>query len=408
MHKTETLHIKNFGPINNAIIDINKITVMIGEQGSGKSTVAKLYALFTWLEKALMRHSLTIQNVTGYSRFRKTYCAYNNINDYFKPDTELYFSGIHYYFAYKGDQLEITETDSAQNDTFSISKVMYIPAERNILGSTDHPSRLKGLGGAMMTLLEEYDNAKIKNKNGYALPFGNAGFEYDLLNDLPKLRQADFEIKLSAASSGFQSALPMLLVSKNLSEMVRDSSLNTDLSGKEQKALLKEVESILNDDTLSEEVRKASLRTLSLRYRYSRFVNIVEEPELNLFPDSQKNVLYELVAETNNQPDNRLMLTTHSPYIINYLAIAVKAGQIASKANGNDRIMEHINAIVPLPSKTAENELSIYELSNGEANKLSVYEGIPSDNNFLNNKLNDTNLMFDKLLDIEENLNAPR
>ena len=180
------------------------------------------------------------------------------------------------------------------------------------------------------------------------------------------------------------------------------------MSGKEQKALLKEVESILNDDTLSEEVRKASLRTLSLRYRYSRFVNIVEEPELNLFPDSQKNVLYELVAETNNQPDNRLMLTTHSPYIINYLAIAVKAGQIASKANGNDRIMEHINAIVPLPSKTAENELSIYELSNGEANKLSVYEGIPSDNNFLNNKLNDTNLMFDELLDIEENLNAPR
>ena len=33
---------------------IDKYTVLIGGQGTGKSTVAKLFSLFTWLEKALV------------------------------------------------------------------------------------------------------------------------------------------------------------------------------------------------------------------------------------------------------------------------------------------------------------------------------------------------------------------
>lgn len=55
----EELYIEHFGPIIEARVPINKITVLIGQQGSGKSTIAKLYSLFVWMEKSLMRHSLT-------------------------------------------------------------------------------------------------------------------------------------------------------------------------------------------------------------------------------------------------------------------------------------------------------------------------------------------------------------
>lgn len=61
-------------------------------------------------------------------------------------------------------------------------------------------------------------------------------------------------------------------------------------------------------------------------------MNVVEEMELNLFPDSQKNVLYELIADAYKLSGNRLLMTTHSPYVINYLALAVKARQLADKA----------------------------------------------------------------------------
>ncbi|MCA1764448.1 MAG: ATP-binding protein, partial [Flavobacteriales bacterium] len=55
------IRIRNFGPIkegnieNDGWIDIKKVTLFIGNQGSGKSTVAKLISTFTWLEKALVR-----------------------------------------------------------------------------------------------------------------------------------------------------------------------------------------------------------------------------------------------------------------------------------------------------------------------------------------------------------------
>ena len=55
----EELYIEHFGPIIEARVSIKKITVLIGRQGSGKSTIAKLYSLFVWMEKSLMRHSLT-------------------------------------------------------------------------------------------------------------------------------------------------------------------------------------------------------------------------------------------------------------------------------------------------------------------------------------------------------------
>jgi len=52
------IKIKNFGPIidgnqtNDGWIDIKKVTLFIGNQGSGKSTIAKMISAFMWLEKS--------------------------------------------------------------------------------------------------------------------------------------------------------------------------------------------------------------------------------------------------------------------------------------------------------------------------------------------------------------------
>jgi predicted ATPase len=48
------IRVKHFGPIkegysNNKWIDIKKTTIFIGNQGSGKRTVAKLISTLTWV-----------------------------------------------------------------------------------------------------------------------------------------------------------------------------------------------------------------------------------------------------------------------------------------------------------------------------------------------------------------------
>lgn len=127
--------------------------------------------------------------------------------------------------------------------------------------------------------------------------------------------------------------------------------------------------------------------------------------ELNLFPDSQKNVLYELIADAYKLSGNRLLMTTHSPYVINYLALAVKARQLADKAIKNEKLLDRIYSIVPKEGTVDAEDLVIYELHDGEVKLLEDYEGLPSDDNYLNVRLRDTNTAFDDLLEIEEELN---
>ena len=42
----EQLVVKNFGPIKEATVDFKRVTVFIGPTGGGKSTLAKLAAIF--------------------------------------------------------------------------------------------------------------------------------------------------------------------------------------------------------------------------------------------------------------------------------------------------------------------------------------------------------------------------
>ena len=54
----QQLFIKNFGPIKSGFtdskdgfFDISKLTIFVGDQGTGKSSIAKLISLFSWIEK---------------------------------------------------------------------------------------------------------------------------------------------------------------------------------------------------------------------------------------------------------------------------------------------------------------------------------------------------------------------
>lgn len=399
--ETSRLLIRNFGPVREAEIVFDRFTFFIGEQGSGKSTVLKLYSLFRWLEKALARHQITEKYLSGYSRFRKTYCAFNGLTSYFQDDSEIAFEGPVYRFHYVSGKLSVQSVEQDDDMLLSLAKVMYVPAERVILGTVDHPSRLHGLSESLRTFDEEFENAKSRLSE-YVLPFGDAKFKYDRLNDIPSIQTSQYEVRLSEASSGYQSSTSLLIVSRYLSRMVKQrSDHSSDLDPAAFKALQHDVEKIMNDASLSEDVRSASLRSISSRYSYSSFINIVEEMELNLFPTTQRMVLFELIADVHAIENNQLILSTHSPYVITDTGLAVKAWQVYQKTS-DVGIRKKICRIVPEESMIDPAHLHIYEMKDGGIHLLENYQGIPSDSNYLNNLLAQENEDFDTLMDLED------
>ena len=409
------LKIQYFGPIergfqdNSGWLKFKEITVFIGDQGSGKSTVAKVFSTLTWIEKALVREDFKPDYLKRYNRFKKQ-LSYQNLENYFNENTLINYQGEFYEIIYRGGELEIHKKKNTVQYRFP--KIMYVPAERNFVSAVDKPTLLKRLPPALYTFLDEYEEAKQSLNQAIDLPIGNARFEYRKQNRasyISSISSERFRLKLLEASSGFQSFVPLFLVTQFLTKSIIKSQdqIFNDISIDEKQRIQREIESIYSNPNLSEEIRKLSLERLSERFRYASLINIVEEPEQNLFPDSQRNMLYSLMNFRQQITGSKLVLTTHSPYIINYLSIAIKAknltDQIARSLSEASR--ERVGKIVPESAQVKPDQVVIYQLTeNGTIHRLPHFEGIPSDNNYLNENLEKSNMLYDQLLEIEDEL----
>ncbi|MFM2065064.1 MAG: hypothetical protein RLZZ507_4735 [Cyanobacteriota bacterium] len=408
------IKVKNFGPIksgfveNEGFIDLRKITVFIGNQGTGKSSIAKLISTLSWLEKQLYRGNLEIKYVTSRNRFVNTYCNYQNLKNYFLSETEIEYRGNAYSINYANGKLNISPNNNFKK--YSLPKIMYVPAERNFFSVVKRAEKIKGLPQSLFAFFEELERSQQELSGSLTLPVGDVKLEFDKINSSLNILGHDYKLNISEASSGFQSFIPLFVVSRNIALSISENqdSYQNELSGEEQKRLKIEIERILTNENLSEELKKAALEVLSSKYKNECFLNIVEEIEQNLFPQSQKDILYKLLEFTNITEGNILILTTHSPYIIDYLTLAIKANQILQNIEGlpnTDLLKSQLGNIVPLTSCVFAEDSIVYELTEkGEINKLSTYEGLPSDENYLNISLAETNKLFNDLLEIEEKI----
>jgi len=400
------LRIKNVGPIKttdnlkHGYIDFDEVTVFIGNQGTGKSTISKLYSTLTWIEKALVRGDFNVSYISQYNRFKKQ-LAYQNIGNYLNDDSFIDYIGKAYQIIYRNGKVEIIENIDEKPE-YLFPKIMYVPAERNFVSTVDRPDLVKRLPLPLYTFLEEYEYAKQNLSETITLPIGNIKFEYRKQNKKSWLIGENYKIDLLEASSGYQSLVPLFLVTNSLSKIISNES-NSSIKEKsfvDENKIRHQIDKLLNDN-ISEDIRRLLLERLSSNYKYSNFINIVEEPEQNLYPSSQKGVLFSLLSNKNKNTLNKLIITTHSPYIINYLTLAVKAFMLRERVN-NFGMFDELDSIVPVSSIVNPLSLNIYQLNeSGKIEMLNNYNGLPSDENFLNEFLGEFNNDFVKLLEIE-------
>lgn len=414
--------IRNLGPIESTgdvasdnWIEIKKVTVFIGNQGTGKSTVAKIISTLTWIEKALIRGDFPEKEFTTHSRFIKRYCAYHRLENYFKnldgeDNAEIDYEGLAYNFHYTNGKFHAVRNN---HNGYRLPQIMYVPAERNFISTIENAKMIRLSSGPLVEFLTEYNNAKIDLKEAIDLPFNSTRIEYDRLNDILNVKGDDYRIRLTEASSGYQSSVPLFLVSRHLGLTIKQRTENShaEMSSDEQHRFRLAVQSIYEDELMTEEQKRIAISALSSKFNKSCFINIVEEPEQNLFPTSQRGMLNSLLEYTNLNIGNELILTTHSPYIISYLTIAAKGAELLeriskiSPSGHKEELRSKLGKTIPTQSCIATANISIYQLTDrGQVLLLPSYAGLPSDRNFLNKELAHSNLLFDELLNIEEEI----
>lgn len=398
------LKIQNIGPIrntnnlDNGYINFDGVTVFIGNQGTGKSTISKIYSTLSWIEKALVRGDFSIDYISQYNRFKKQ-LAYQNIGNYLNDDSYIDYIGKAYRISYRNGKVEIIENIG---EDYLFPKIMYVPAERNFVSTVDRPDLVKRLPLPLYTFLEEYEYAKQNLSETVSLPVGNLKFEYRKQNKKSWLIGEGYKIDLLEASSGYQSLVPLFIVTNSLSKIISNET-NSSVKEKnfvDESKIRVQIDKLLDNNNISEDIKRLLLEKLSSRNKYSCFINVVEEPEQNLYPSSQKGVLFSLFNNKNKNELNKLIITTHSPYIINHLTLAIKGFMLKSRLKG--LLLDELNNIVPLDSVIDPSIVNIYQLNeSGQIEKLGNYKGLPSDENYLNEFLGAFNDDFVKLLEIE-------
>jgi len=385
----ESIIIRNFGPIEEIEIkDMRHLTVFIGESGSGKSTIMKIIVLFRWIYKMLnIRSYLKYANISQ-SPFNfdfKQYLKNNGFSDYLKPNTDIIYQNgetkIHYKSALRTSNIVPKEELNLAKMNFIADKRNLIPdilAANKISSKMPYEKTIKIDDAINFYLRETYNDFIISSKLIKELDVNYLGVTYLSKETsagtkyfIKSIGKTDnYTINLEDSSSGTQTVVP-------LSVIIEYFAKHYDFKSAFNNILLK---------YLSQNDNLKDFRTdLNIGEIKHKNIHIhIEEPELSLYPESQRNLINFIVnrcfVEQHNDFDMSVMLTTHSPYIINHLNLLIKAYD-------KDTLVEG--------AKLAYENLSVYQVENGKINDLKI----------LNERLINTNPLSETINEIYDEYN---
>lgn len=135
----------------------------------------------------------------------------------------------------------------------------------------------------------------------------------------------------------------------------------------------------------------------SSRGNENRRLVYIEEPEAHLFPTAQ-SALIEYLASLSRRKDRlmRLLITTHSPYVLAKVNNLIKAGQLGAKRALADKVAE----VVDRQSWLSRGKTRAYAIIDRKVVNIIDKEGL-IDGEYLDNVSRDIEREFNRLLDIE-------
>ena len=102
----------------------------------------------------------------------------------------------------------------------------------------------------------------------------------------------------------------------------------------------------------------------------SKMLRIVEEPEAHLFPVAQKSLIELLALMVNQNDDNQLIITTHSPYVLTVFNNLLFAQRVVDK---NPSAEAEVAELIPKEFWLKAKDFSAYSLNNSSIHKEPEY-----------------------------------
>lgn len=382
----EQLIVKNFGPITDATVDFKRVTVFIGPTGGGKSTLAKLMTIY----KDFNQTQSTTPVLSAYEEF--------NLQSYFEPASSIrwevsnlkkitteYLNGeiIQRIGTTRHNPLStqsLQQVLSVQTGLDSLDKAMYHMRKVIQLTEQNEDASINGLRDSISNL----EKVKSRTRVSLAKDLGLTESELDLYTKVyshwpcyvPAERQTiialnktwprlleekvslpkvllDFASNFIEASSDIEKmSIPFFSVEYHDSEERGSTILLPNGKAIPLDAVASGIQSVTPMLVLLEHLSRNTEQAQSF---------IIEEPELNLYPTAQRDLVYWLL-EKCTQGDNDLTITTHSPYVLSALNLALYAGKVATLFPHQ---RQKVAKIIPEKYWLKADEYSAYHVAGG-------------------------------------------
>ena len=337
----ESIIIKNFGPLKEVEIDdIKPLTVFIGKSAGGKSIIMKVIVLMRYIYKMVnIRSYLKNAKITRSPfKLRFNSLLHDGLKGMITAQTEIYYTveinGNKYTLKYtnRGLQSDINIPDK----DLIFFKEAYVSGMRSLIpiwASKAVSVKGENLGFFFHGTFNDFKDATdvIKEQK---LEYLNLKMKVRKSGNRPKLFTIEslqndaVPIELRYASSGIQTSAPLVAI---VHYFAQEFSFKDAFQ-----------RSVLNYLYKQDLLTKFTLG--SNRNKLGKYVHIhIEEVELSLAPEDQRAFMSNLVEEVfhKNKKDRKLglMVSTHSPYIVNHLNVLLRAGYF-EKARENYPFLE--------------------------------------------------------------------
>ncbi|MDR2272708.1 MAG: hypothetical protein LBF27_17500 [Sphingobacterium sp.] len=407
------LEISNIGPIKHVKIELNKINVFMGQQGSGKSVIAKIISYCRWVEKTIVGNQSFGNFAADKNFFINRLQTFHKFEGYFTDNSTISFYSEAIQFQLKDN---IFTGDWVNRYNYKRNKVSYIPSERNLVVLPEI-EKITFPDNYLRSFLFDWLDARKRYTPETPLKILNLDLEYYYTsNQESYIKNYDnndvYKLLLTNTSSGIQSITPLMVMVDYLTDKIYEKDI--DLSYIEDENKKESSQKILRNIFINpaiEIIKKKKDKSLSevelinelflamdtwdevpdindLVTQYNTVRNnllktnnthiVLEEAEQNLFPDSQRFLVYYLFSKINNpRYDHSLTLTTHSPYILYSINNCILANKVHNNLNDDERSkVKCLNSMIPAES------ISIYQIENGKINSIQNEMGMIESNYF--------------------------